>query len=106
MENRQETGRTIHETVENQTIHPKEGRKSPTTREADSEHQTTPDPTVPTHRVQIVHEVNPAVAVKAQGVQEVKATVAIKAQTVQETAEFNSIQLTRVKTTQASQVLL
>ena len=100
MENRLETGQTIHETVENQTIHPKEGRKSPTTREAGSEHQTTipeealatPNPTVPIHQAQTDHVV--------------RAIAAIKAQTVQETAEFNSIQLARVKTTQASQVLL
>ena len=75
-------GQIIHETAGNQTIRPRVGRRSPTTREADSEHQTTQeegvtqDPIVPTHRVQIVHEVKVIVAIEA-----------IKARVVQETVE-------------------
>lgn len=71
-------GQIIHETAGNQTIRLRVGRRSPTTREADSEHQTTipeealatPDPTVPIHRVQTDHEVKVIEAIKALVVQE------------------------------------
>ena len=99
MENRLETGQRIHGTVENQTIRQGEGRESPTTQEAVSEHQTTileealatPDPTVPIHRAQTDHLA--------------RAIAAIKALVVQETAEMNLVQPTNVETIQASLAL-